>query len=666
MKKTILIAACVLILLVAAGLITHRRFFNAHEAAPPEPSVVITDRFGAPMRTFLNGKEVYSAPVSLDMVSPWLILSLVTVEDKRFFTHGGVDVLALTRALWQNTREGKVVSGASTITQQLARTLFPREKNIWGKIKEAAGALMLEKTLSKHEILEEYFNNVEFYNNVKGVEAAAQFYFGVNAASVSLSQAAFLSAMLKSPAKYNPLKNFNETMARQKTILKKMLDNSYITQEIYDISAAEPVVITAAARPFSAPHLAEVLRARGGQITTTLDGRLQNIINGLVPEYIKKMSAHNITNAAVIVVENKTGETLAYLGSADYFDQEHSGAVNGVTMLRQPGSALKPFIYALALENGYTDDTLIEDKDIFFEGGFRPKNYDEAYHGALSLRVALACSYNVPVVRVTESLGVHKVLAKLHEFGFSSLDKSADVYGLGLALGNGEVRLHELARAYSALASGGVLKPLRYTFDMPGEKPVRVLSVEAAQMITDILSDNSARAGAFGKNSPLYLPFDFAAKTGTSKDYKDNWAVGYTTRYTVAVWVGNFSGEPMQKSSGITGAAPLLKDIVLETEKLYPSGAFARLVKQKIAPASPEQKHDIIFFPANGDVFQRDPAAPRGSERINIKTALGAACKINERALAKTAKIWWELEEGEHTLSCALGARTELVKFIVL
>ncbi len=689
-KKLFIICFIFLVLLAIYALFEYQKFLKL-QIPPVAPSVSVTDRFGVPMRDFLSPDETYSKPVALEEVSPWLILSLVAVEDKRFFTHGGVDIKAVSRAAWQNATAGEIVSGASTITQQLVRVVEPRKKSFSAKAKEGLAALLLERKLTKHQILENYFNNVEFYNNLKGVEAASEYYFNVNAKNVSLAQAAFLAAMLKSPAKYNPLKNFTKTLERQKNILKKMLDAGFIAEEIYDISMREQIAVSAESRPFSAPHLAYILLKDNSApvIKTTLDARLQNAVSELVPVFLEKMKKHNITNAAVIALDNKTGETLAYLGSADYFDKAHNGAVNGVTALRQPGSALKPFIYGLALENGYTPATIIKDEDVFFEGGFRPKNYDESFHGDVRLRTALACSYNVPVVRVTEKLGVHKVLAMLHGFGFDSLKKGADVYGLGIALGNGEVTLLELARAYSALANGGVLRPVRYTFEPQRERPARALGAASAYLITDILSDNSARAPAFGLNSPLALPFPFAAKTGTSKDYKDNWSIGYTNRYTVGVWVGNFSGAVMQKSSGITGAAPLLKDIALETEKLYPSSGFERprgIVQREIKTANgkiteifdennlpreeeeskQEIKEQIIFFPAEGDVFKIDMSVPLASQQIGIRAAPGAYCEINQKALAKTGKIWFEMKEGNYTLVCTLNGHKESVNFIIL
>ncbi|WP_428042265.1 penicillin-binding protein 1C, partial [Candidatus Avelusimicrobium fimicolum] len=500
------------------------------------PSKQIYDRYGAPIRGFLSKNNTYYLPVSLNEVSPWLIAAAVAAEDKRFFTHSGVDIRAVLRAAWQNTKEGEIVSGASTITQQLARAVEPYPKTLWGKTREAFSALKIERKMTKEEILEEYFNLLELGNLTQGVEAASRFYFNTQAADLSLSQAAFLAGLAKSPTYYNPLKHFARALKRRDWVLKKMLDNGFIDEEMYALAVSEKLELRSAARPFDAPHFTQLLQPllpqESKDIFSTLDRDLQLYAEQVVKNYIVRLTEQNVTNGAVVVLENATGGVLAYVGSADFYNTQNSGQVDGARALRQPGSALKPFVYGLALERGnLTPATLLADEDTFFEGGFRPRNYDENYHGLVSVRRALACSYNIPAVKAAEISGTSNLLALLRRAGFESLNKAADFYGLGLSLGNGEVRLLDLTNAYASLARGGVYKPVLFAANpiirAPGRE-ARLFTPQTAYLLTDILADNNARAPAFGLNSPLFLPFPFAAKTGTSKDYKDNFAVGYT------------------------------------------------------------------------------------------------------------------------------------------
>lgn len=696
-KIFIITAACFSVLFIAGAAFLFSGSKEEEPAQKQDVSLVIYDRNGVEMRSFLSERETYFKHIGLEDVSPWLILAAVAVEDKRFFTHGGVDFRSVLRALWQNAREGEVVSGASTITQQLARNITPKSRTFAGKIKEALAAFKIENKHTKQEILQEYFNRIEFYNRVQGAEAAALFYFDTPAKNLSLAQSAFLAAMIQSPAKYNPLKNMPAALERQKNVLDKMLSAGFITAGLHKTAAAEPVEITARARPFAAPHLAQRLSAAApgtAEIHSTIDAQLQNFISALTSEYLKKIADKNVTNAAVIAVDNRSGEVLAYIGSADYFNEQNSGMVDGTRALRQPGSALKPFIYALALENGFSAASVLKDEDTFFRGGFRPRNYSSSFHGPVRMRRALGNSYNVPVIQTAEVMGTSAILPMLHKAGFGSLEKDPEVYGLGIALGNGEVTLEELAAAYSMLARGGVLKPLVYTLGGAQGKTERVFKEETAYIITDILSDNTAREAAFGLNSPLRQDFPFAAKTGTSKDYKDNWAAGYTPRWTIAVWTGNFNGEPMRQSSGITGAAPLLKDVAAEIYRRYPSGAFKEppgierraicanpLEKEAACSAryyevfDPNAKETYVFEteeerlisnPQDGDIFKIDPAAPRRAQKMKFKAREKCAWVLNGKSLERNEEMWWDLEEGRFALECKTKNKEDFLTFTVL
>ncbi len=675
------------------------------------PSKQIYDRYGAPMRGFLSENNTYYLPVPLADVSPWLIAAAVAAEDKRFFSHPGVDVKAVLRAAWQNAREGEIVSGASTITQQLARAVEPRPKTLWGKAGEAWNALLLERKMTKEEILEEYFNLLELGNLTQGVEAAARFYFNVPASELSLSQAAFLAGLAKSPTQYNPLRHFARALKRRDWVLKQMLDNGFIDREMYDIALAEKLELRSAARPFSAPHFTRFLQplvpASAKDVYATIDRELQLYAEELVKNYVSRLAEENVTNAAAVVVENDTGAVLAYVGSADFYNEKNNGQVDGARALRQPGSALKPFVYGLAFEKGaLTPASLIEDEDTFFEGGFRPRNYDESYHGPVSARGALACSYNIPAVKAAEKSGAANLLALLRRAGFSTLEKPADFYGLGLALGNGEVRLLDLTNAYASLARGGVYKPLLVAREpvirLPGRE-ARVFDEKTAYLVTDILADNNARAPAFGLNSPLSVPFPLAAKTGTSKDYKDNFTLAYTPRWTIGVWVGNFDATPMQQISGVTGAGPIMHDLAVYLQRKYPSPPFetpegvtrALVCAQSGLLAGPACKHTkeevfdsahlpavcdgkhtasapalAITSPSAGDVFKLDPSVPLSSQSVKFEAACrvsGCAWTLDGNTLpGVSCQTWWTLKPGKHALSVACGGEKASVSFEVL
>ncbi|MHB0995178.1 MAG: penicillin-binding protein 1C [Elusimicrobiales bacterium] len=687
----------------------------AAAAAPPKPSTTVTDRFGRPLRAYLDGGgETACVPLKLGEISPWLALATVAAEDKRFFSHPGVDFLAAGRAFAQNARSGRTVSGASTITQQLARALEPRPRTLAGKLREMFSAFRLEAAHSKEEILESYFNGVSYGALLTGAGAASLDYFGVPAAALSPAQAALLAGIPKSPVNYDPRRNPRAAGERRDLVLRRMHELGFLDAESYRLALAEKTAARGKERFFSAPHFADrALRlagAGGGELATTLDSRVQEAAANALNNHLAGLSGRNhVKNGAVLVLDNAAGGVLAWVGSNDFFDAANNGQVDGVTALRQPGSALKPFLYALALSRGARASDLVDDSPLYAAAGHAPENYDRRYHGQVRLREALACSYNVPAVRLAQRVGVPALLAKLKDFGFDSLGKPAEFYGEGLALGNGEVTLLELTAAYAALARGGVWLPARLT---PGQRAEarRAIGRAEAYLVTSMLSDNSARAPAFGVNSAFNLPFDLAAKTGTTKDYRDNWAVGYTPEWTIGVWVGNFSGAPMRRVSGITGAAPVLKEVALEMKKLYGSTQFRRppgLKTARICPVSglppsafcPSSMEEVfsasrlpegqcgehgpaaaapaprpaarpsVKFPADGDIFRIDPQTPRAAQALFFR-AEGLSGEliwtVDGKELAERGEsVAWPLSPGRHSVSIkSPGARP--VRFTVV
>jgi penicillin-binding protein 1C len=673
-------------------------------AAPAVPaskaSTQITDRYGRPIRAYLDGAAAsICLPVTLQEISPWLVLATVAAEDKRYFSHIGVDFRSIARAFWQNSKSGRTVSGASTITQQLARALEPRPRTFWVKLSEMVSALRLEAGHSKEEILEGYFNSVSYGNLLTGAGAAAETYFGLPVKDISLAQAAMIAGIPKSPVNYDPYKHPAEASTRQRFILRRMLDLGLIDGENYASAFVEKLNIKEKIRYFEAPHFSDhVLKhvAPGsGGIQTTLDLRVQEFAVEALKNHLAELQAANhVTNGAVLVMNNATGEVLAWVGSNDFFDAANEGQIDGVTAPRQPGSALKPFLYALALSKGAKASDILEDEPLYAAGGHTPFNYDKTFHGKVRIREALACSYNVPAVRLAQKIGVPALLAELHDAGFDSLSKTAEFYGEGLALGNGEVTLLELANAYASLARGGIWLPAKFTTDGSGEPPRRFIGRNEAYIISDILSDNSARAPAFGVNSAFNLPFAFAGKTGTTKDYRDNWAVGYTPEWTVGVWVGNFDGSPMRKVSGITGAAPVLKEVALGLNRIYPSTSFRRPLtvktaricpvsgllpsafcpatideiftaanapsaqchehrgpQQLLAQALPKEK-PTINFPKDGDIFKLDPHMPQAAQAFFLKATEESpdiVWSVDSLPLPERGQsVAWQLKPGSH------------------
>jgi penicillin-binding protein 1C len=576
------------------------------ELAQREQSLRLLDRHGELLREVRSGREARSRWQSLDGMSPHVVAATLAAEDRRFWDHGGVDAIAAGRAIVQDVLSAEVVSGASTLTMQLARILRGGGRTWANKFIEAALARKIERTLDKRRILEEYLNRAPYGNDIVGIEAAAWGYFRKSARDLSLGEAATLAALPRSPKLYDPYKHRDNLRARRDRILDRMLRSGSITQAGLRRAAAEPLDIHPPLRRFEAPHFVQwVLSERAslsspapnptpnptptpasdsGTVVTTLDLELQRRVETLVERTVRELEPRGGRDAAVIVLDNRTGEVLAYVGSADYFDPE-AGQVDGVRARRQPGSALKPLTYALAFSSGYSPASLLPDIPARYPTGegewYAPRNYDNRFHGPVRAREALANSYNVPAVYLASLFTPEKLLETYHAFGLTMLDQPAGYYGVAITLGDGEVTLLALANAYATLARDGILLPVRAVREGAGEGSssfvVRSSSPESripnpeswvlpspvAWLVTDVLADRRARLAAFGEGNVLELPFRVAAKTGTSKNYRDNWTMGYTRELTVGVWVGNFSGEPMGSVSGITGAGPLFRDVML-------------------------------------------------------------------------------------------------------
>jgi penicillin-binding protein 1C len=550
----------------------------------PEATVRFTYRDGRPLRDVDGGTDGRRIGLPPDEPLPALASrAFLAAEDRRHGLHPGVDPIAVVRAAGRNLRAGRIVGGGSTIAQQLARLLVPRPRTVAGKVQEALWAMRITLHLPPETRLRAYLDRIALGNGLRGVESASQAYFGRPAAALSLGQAALLAGMAGSPARFDPRVHPEAAAARMRMVLGRMVRSGSATEAESRAAAEAPLDLVAPVRPFGAPHLTTWLAAhrdtlglaRAVAVETTLDEALQADVEEILREQVG--GDPRVEQAATIVLDNATGEVLAYAGSAGFFDEERQGQNDGVRSSRQPGSALKPFAYGLALADGLTPATLLSDVEVHLatpSGSWIPRNYDRRVHGPVRLRAALANSYNVPAVRLAERLGPDRVLSVLRRAGFESLREGSDHYGAGIVLGNGDVTLRELARAYRGLARGGRVEPVTEVRDArdAGGRPVvprrdlaprRFLPADAVALLTDILSDERARAPAFGLDNALRLPFPVAAKTGTSHAFVDNWTVGFTAERTVAVWAGNFDGRPMHGVSGISGAAPIFSRVMV-------------------------------------------------------------------------------------------------------
>jgi penicillin-binding protein 1C len=550
-------------------------------------SVTLEDRFGRELRTTRAPGGSRGGWLGLAEMDADLIAAFVAAEDHRFHRHGGVDPRAVARAAWTNLRTGRIVSGGSTITMQVARMLQPSARSWTGKVGQALWALRLERHLGKQAILEQYLNRVPLGQGAVGVEAAAALYFGGGADNLSLGQAALLAGLARAPSSDNPLVSPERARRRRDQALSRVVGLGFAPPVAAERARAEPLLERRRVAPFLAPHFTTRIlhwaerdgTAAFGTWRTSLDLSLQAELEQETRHAVETLAERGARHAAAVVLDNRSGEILAWVGSPDFW-ADTAGQVDMVLSARQPGSALKPFLYALAFDRGWTPASILPDIARVYQTGtgpYRPRNYDRRFHGPVRAREALASSYNIPAVELASRLGVGSLLHVLRGAGFTSLGRTADHYGLGLALGNGDITLLELANGFRGLVNLGVWRPYTWRAGSPDQAPrpgTRFATERSAALVLDILSDPVARIPGFGIESPLDFPFAVAAKTGTSRHFTDNWAVGTTGGFTVAVWVGNFSGRPMDGVSGVSGAGPLLHRAVLATARRYPAGSL--------------------------------------------------------------------------------------------
>jgi len=606
-----------------------------------------------------------AAWVPLHAVAPAIKDAVIAHEDKRFYSHWGVDGLALMKAVFQNVK-GDQRRGASTLTMQLAGFLNPElasgsRKGMFGKFRQWWAAWQLERSLTKEEILEAYLNLAPLRGEARGIGAASAMFFGKGASALTRDEALILVAMLPAP------QATKEQVAGRACRYARVSTGSEACERLHKVAAGA-----------FAPHgqlpsvqLASQLAANwklapGQQLKTSLDAALQRRVVSILDSQLSQLSEADVEDGAVLVLDNATGEVLAYVGSSSRSSQFH---VDGVKAHRQAGSTLKPFLYSLAIERQWlTAASKLDDSPVAIHtpsGHYVPQNYDHRFKGPVSVRSALAGSLNIPAVRTLILSGIESFHERLLGLGLP-LKEDGMFYGYALALGSPEVSLWSLTNAYRTLANDGYQSEAHF---VPGKtsQSVEVIDPKASFIVSDILSDRAARGMTFGLENPLATPFWSAVKTGTSKDMRDNWCIGYTKRFTVGVWVGNFDGRPMRGVSGVTGAAPVWLEVMrllhpkAPPPPSVPNGVlrvgnewFIEGTEPKyVNQASVVSRKARITYPSNGMILALDPDMPGDVQRVYLQAEEGKGLKfvMNGKVLGPADRpLPWVPKAGTHTL----------------
>ena len=680
--RIVILAAALLILSAGAVCLLPARPL-AYEAVREKfssPNAELLDRQGRLLQTMrLSSSEKRADWAALEAIPRSLTLSVQALEDRRFTSHYGVDLRALGAALLSSI--GGRRRGASTISMQLVSLLSGRKssqsRSLLEKVRQIAAALLLEQSWSKEQILEAYLNLVSFRGEHIGVSAASARLFGKRPEGLLPSESAILAALIRRP------QASSAEAASRACYALKFIDPAADCAGLSELSVTSlNTVHSLPPETALAPQLAHHLLAKSGAesvVRTTLDYETQSYAVDLLKRRLAPLASRNVRDAALLALDNETGDVLAYVGNTG--DLASRRFVDGIRAKRQAGSSLKPFLYALAFDKKIvTAASELDDNPAefpVFGGLYRPLNYDRQFHGQVSLRTALASSMNVVSVKLLDLVGVEAFLDKLKDLGFSPL-RDADYYGVSLALGSAGVSLWDLAGAYRSLARGGIAGGLRVLpeQDLPGK---RVFSSGASFIVSDILSDRSSRALAFGLENPLSTPYWSAVKTGTSRDMVDNWCLGFSERYTVGVWVGNFSGEPMWNVSGVTGAATVWNEMLeflehrIDAPKSGPVPP-AGLRKRNISPGHDEYflpgtepssgaedtgaSHTAeprIVYPVSESVFALDPDIPPAHQRIpiRIESATAEIGLLVDGVTVQTSEepYLWEPSAGRHSFA---------------
>jgi len=581
--------------------------------------VVVTDRRGVVLRTVPYANRGRGEWMRLSSLPPTAVLAVLASEDAGFFGHHGVDPTGLGRAVWLDLRRHRLLYGGSTITMQLVKLLHGNEthRNLGNKLREVLWALRLERAVDKQTILEQYLNRAYYGHGAYGFGAAATTYFNKPAESLTSGEALLLAMLPRAPTAYDPLLHLDVALQRRDDTVERLFADGLIDADERD-RAHQPVSPALHAQPFLAPHFVNAALAslppdvqrHGGRIRTTLDANLQTALEARVKEHVASLAAAGLQQAGVVVLDTQNGEVLAYVGSADFASDD--GQVDIVTRLRHPGSALKPFVYAEAIEAGASPSSLALDlADV--PSAYKAHHVSgQPEHGQVRFRQALAGSYNLAAIHVLEAVGVEKVLMRLRQAGLGDLDEAPDTYGLRLALGSAKVRLLDLTAGYGfVVRSGTVIPPhLVISADAPSGRrwtapnttPRQVFTADTSWLTMDMLADADARHQTFGHELPLDLPLPVAAKTGTSRGFADTVTVAATREYTVGAWAGSFDGKPTNGLVAMQSAAPIARAallLVAHGKKLTLPPPPTNLTRHAVCPLSgqpigPHCDHQIL------------------------------------------------------------------------
>ena len=727
-RKGLLLAAGVLFLFYLILLVSPYRALR--QFRKDYYSLPILDRNGEELRVLPLENGLRRMYVPLRSVPDPVKKIIIDSEDRRFYFHPGFDPPALIRAVYQTLRFGRITSGGSTITMQLSRMISPRPPGIRGKFFEIWNALRIETRLSKQEILELYINHLPFGNNLEGLETASRYYFGKSTPELSPEEALVLMMIPRRPADFDPLINPQANLKAAGMTLPRLrvpVTDGTVSAAVRNVTESAPFEWVNRAPHFvlyTESLLNEQAFRSGNPVVTTLDLEKQSFLEGILALNVERSGEFRISNAAGLLIDNETGGILAYVGSVDFFDSDMSGQIDGVRIRRQPGSTLKPYLYAMALEHGFNTSTILPDIPISFGGSqiYVPENYNERFNGPVRFSVALGSSLNVPAVYLLERLGVENFRRKLLELGIRSLEKEEDL-GVGLALGNAEVRLLELVRAFSVFTREGKLIPLTVFLTDSVSDGCQVFNRDTALVIRNILSDPLNRVLGFGREGILNTPFDAIFKTGTSNQFNNIWAFGSTTDLTCGVWMGNFSGETVIGRPGSSIPAGVVVSVLGKYTELPYFPPADTLVPVEICTLSglkaspccshtiteffiPESEPEIcdwhngssvvypaeygkwleasnqsgevrtvlsepvILSPVEGAVYYRDPTIPDDSQMINFEIIGSGYAELfldnellGQRELPSVLYI--PLKQGFHELSCRQDSSFVTVRYFV-
>ncbi len=652
--------------------------------------IQLIDRNGKVLSTVYDESLNLEDNLKLYEIPEFFKSAFIISEDKRFYSHYGVDVLAKINSVYKAVR-GSDVRGASTVTEQVVRILKPRKRNLFSKWLEFIDALRLDAKFSKDEIFEFYLNQVPYASNRRGVKQAANYYFGRSVDSLSEEEMIALVVLIRAPSKYNLYKGYHKSYLKSIKILANKMgkDIEKVDLQIYE---REESVDTFHFNDFVKANL-QTLGINNGKIKTTIDINIQKDVGDLLYNHLQNLSKYEVNNGAVLVIDRASGEILAWVND----NYPETASFDKVLVKRQPGSLLKPFAYAKAFEKGWNGATLIDDEPMITKtassGVHNFKNYSERFYGMVSARQALGNSLNIPAIKTAEFVGMEEFLSFLHEVGLTSLDQDAEFYGDGLVLGNGEVSLYEIVRAYMVLANHGNYSDLKYLKDsvVDGRK---VITPEIADIISDILSDSKARELEFGGRGALMdFPVQTAIKTGTSSAHRNAWSVGYNSKYVVGIWLGNLDYSKTTSLTGANSTISLLRNIFAKLNKeidIKPLEVHKNVSSQKVCSDKEclglkkelfvggqnvkqsvvlvAQKEMKLIMPTEGMNVAIDPRVPKNLQKIKFyidakPENYKVEWKLNDKIIyqGNDSDFFWAIEKGSFLLETVIYDGSKIV-----